>query len=750
VYRYLLASFLLAAQAFASPSLLPNPEYSGSDSCGGCHEQQHQQWLGSHHQLAIQPANRDTVLGDFEGAHFSYAGKDSRFSRAGDKYLIETEGADGKIQQFKVEYVFGVYPLQQYLLALPDGRLNALSISWDSRPAEEGGQRWFHLYPEEEIDADDPLHWTGPYQNWNSRCAECHSTDLQKNFDSQSNSYNTTWAEINVSCEACHGPGAEHEAQARSGVWASDGLRGLEVALESGGQWLLEPGAPIAKNLSPNEHAQQLDSCGRCHSRRGTLGNYEYDRNLLDTHRLSLLEENLYHPDGQILDEVYVYGSFVQSKMYQAGVVCTDCHNPHTGELKAEGNNVCAQCHSTEVFDTKQHHHHTPGSSGADCANCHMPETTYMVVDPRRDHSIRSPRPDLSVTIGTPNACNQCHTEENATWALNAMRDWGVEFNDTGSHPARAISMFRRGDARAVPGLLEIAQDTSQPPIWRATATVALSQYASQESYQSALQLLQSPDPMLRMAAVRSLDFLPPQQRFRVLNPRLTDPSRAVRMETARLLAGVSVDQLDTYNRKLLTKLNAEYLEVMNMDADMPGVQLQLGVFHSAQQRLPEAEQAYLRAIAMNPQFIPALLNLADLYRSQGRDDEARQLLQQAIEIAPRQGNAHHALGLLETRAGNQEQALDSLQKAARLEQNGTRYRYVYAIALHDKGDVSAAISELQKLQRSVPDNPDVLLALINYCKEGGRINDARRYADKLKQLVPANPQLQQLYDSLQ
>ncbi len=755
VFRYFLASLLFLTAnwgwcADTPPQQQISTGFVGSEVCANCHEQQHLQWLGSHHQLAMQTASPESILGDFNDARFIYAGMESRFFREGSQYRVETEGADGKLAVFPIEYVFGVEPLQQYLLALPDGRLNALSIAWDSRPQADGGQRWFHLYPNEQIKAADPLHWTGHYQNWNSRCAECHSTDLQKNYSPADNNYRTTWSEINVSCEACHGPGSEHLAQASSGKWADDGHFGLAVDLSSEGLWQFKEDATIASNLASPGRAQQADSCGRCHSRRGTLGDYQYDKHLLDTHRLSLLEENLYHPDGQILDEVYVYGSFAQSKMYQAGVVCSDCHNSHSGELRAPGNGVCAQCHRSDVFDTAEHHRHKDNSSGALCANCHMPETTYMVVDPRRDHGMRIPRPDLSVVMGTPNACNQCHGDQDASWALAALREWDVEFSDTGNHPARAIAQFRRGDGRALPGLQEIAQDPNNPAIWRASAMVALGQFATQESYKTALQMLQSTDPLLRMAATRSLEFLPPQQRFRVLNPRLTDPSRAVRMETARLLADVQVDQLDPSNRKLMEKLNAEYLAVLSMDSDMPGIQLQLGLFYTSKQQWAMAESAYQEALRINFQFLPAMLNLADLYRSQRRDNEARDLLAQAIDIAPQQGAAYHALGLLETRSGNREQALAMLQQAARLEQHGTRHRYVYAIALHGDGEVAAAIRELQTLNRKVPDNPDVLLALINYCKDSGRLPEARRYADQLKPLVPPNPQLQQLFQSLQ
>jgi predicted CXXCH cytochrome family protein len=724
--------------------------FVGRQACAGCHGAQTQAWKNSHHDLAMQRVTPETVLGDFNNTRFDYADTTSRFFKRGEEYWINTDGPDGKLKDYQVQYVFGVAPLQQYLLTLPGGRLHALSIAWDARPAAQGGQRWYHLYPDDAIDHKDPLHWTGPYHTWNTRCAECHSTDLQKNFDPASGEFSTTWSELNVACEACHGPGRQHVALARTGKAGTSAAGGFPVDLAERGQWVFAEGASIAQRSKPLPQSQQVESCGRCHSRRGTLGEYRYGAPLLDTHRVSLLESPLYHADGQILDEVYVYGSFIQSKMYQAGVVCSNCHEPHSNELRAPGNGVCAQCHRADTYDSNKHHHHEAGTEGAACANCHMPETTYMGVDPRRDHSMRVPRPDLSVVIGTPNACSACHSDQNAEWALNQLRDWGVRFSDTSTHPARAIHQAGLGDARAAPRLTELAADISQTSILRASAMADLGAFPGRESYETAVQLLGDDDPMLRVAAVRALEFLPPQQLFRALGPHLEDPSTSVRMEIARVLADVPLDQLDPASAAQLRKLFDEYLSVLGQHADMPGIQLQVGTFFAAQQQPQAAEQAYRRALQINPQLLPALLNLADLYRAMGRDDEAREALLKAVAIAPREGAPHHALGLLETRAGNQALALQSLQQAAQLEESGVRYRYVYAIALHDSGQAPAAIDLLKELSRDAPDNPDLLMALATYCQGAGRISEARRYAQKLTELMPENAGFRQLYQSLQ
>ena len=742
----MLPRFLLVALLFFSGS---SHAFTGSEACKGCHAGEYANWQGSHHDLAMQLPTPETVLGNFDDASFTYNGVTTRFFRDGEDYKVRTDGEDGKLTDFTVKYVFGVYPLQQYLLPLSRGRLQALSIAWDARPAAEGGQRWYHLYPEETIDYRDPLHWTGPYQNWNSRCAECHSTDLVKNYNAADHSFNITFEEIDVGCEACHGPGEKHLELAAGKKLAGAANGGFPTALAQRGEWALAPGAAIAHRTEPLDSRAQVDSCGRCHSRRGTLGEYHYGTDLLATHRLALPQPPLYYYDGQVLDEDYVYGSFLQSKMHLAGVVCSNCHEPHSLALRAPDNAVCAQCHQPQQYDTPEHSHHPAGSSGALCANCHMPETTYMGVDARRDHSMRIPRPDLSVVMATPNACNSCHRDQDAQWALDKLRTWGVQFRDTGSHFARAFQRFDLGDRSVVPALSALANDPGAPPIWRATAMEAVAQTGGRDAIQTVTSVLYDPDPILRASAVRSLQFLPLNQRYQLLQALIDDEVGAVRLEVALSLAGVPLDQVSPEQANQLRGLFKWYLDMQGLHAEMPETQLQLGVFLAERGDLPAAEAAYREALRLNRQLVPAYLNLADLLRSQNRDDEARELMLQVLEFAPDNGPTLHSLGLLETRSGTPDKALDYLRRAAQLETDGSRHRFVYAIALHDLGQPQQAITQLQALLRQLPRSEDVLLALANYSAELGERDKALAYAKTLTQIAPGNPAYQQMVQQL-
>ena len=285
----------------------------------------------------MQHANEDTVLGDFDGASLSHYGVTSHFFKKDGSFFVNTENAEGNMTDFEIKYTFGIDPLQQYLIEFPNGHYQALGIAWDTQPEEEGGQRWFHLYPNEKITHDDPLHWTGINQNWNFMCAECHSTNLKKNYDPLHGRYQTTWSEIDVSCQACHGPGSRHVEWAKSigreKQLKGDLKNGLVVQLgdPDKSQWIMDEDAGTAKRSTPRKSKAQIETCAQCHSRRRLISeNYEHGRPLLDTHHPSLLVEGLYHTDGQIDDEVYVYGSFLQSRMYQEGVTCSNCHDPHT------------------------------------------------------------------------------------------------------------------------------------------------------------------------------------------------------------------------------------------------------------------------------------------------------------------------------------------------------------------------------------------------------------------------------------
>jgi hypothetical protein len=430
----------------------------------------------------MQQAIAETVFGDFDEASVTYHGVTSRFFRRDGRFFVNTDGPDGNLADFAIAYTFGVFPLQQYLVEFPDGRLQALPIAWDARPKDAGGQRWFHLYPDEPIRHGDALHWSGINQNWNFMCAECHSTDVHKNYDAASNRFHTTCSEIDVSCESCHGPGSRHVDWAKNRHDGSRAGREIEPSKDlavlfherAGVTWSIDnESGEVRRSVLPRERPE-VETCGRCHARRAELAeDWSPGRPLSDTHMVALLERGLYHADGQIDGEVYEYGSFRQSKMFAKGVTCSDCHEPHSLARRASGDELCQRCHNAPAYATRQHSHHAAVSPPLACTSCHMPARTYMSVDVRHDHSFRVPRPDLSVALGTPNACNDCHRNQSAEWASAAVERWYGPAREGFQSFAAAFDAARAEQPAAGELLDRVAPDPPTPSIARATAFAA-------------------------------------------------------------------------------------------------------------------------------------------------------------------------------------------------------------------------------------------------------------------------------------
>ena len=544
--------------------------FVGSETCAGCHRAEAQLWRGSQHQLAMQHADDKSVLGDFGDAIVDHYGVRSRFFRKDGKFFVETDGPDGRLTPFQVKYTFGVEPLQQYLVEFPDGRLQALSLAWDSRPKDRGGQRWFHLYPDEEIKHDDVLHWTRLNQNWNFMCAGCHSTGVRKNYDAATDRFATSFAEISVGCEACHGQGSRHAgwARAQQSWWpfgkSDDPRKGLLVRFDErdGVVWPIDPNTGNARrNVTPALVRKEVETCGLCHARRGEFSeDWVPGRSLSDTHAVSPLARGLYSADGQMLDEVYDYGSFKQSRMFAAGVTCGDCHEPHAAKLRAPADGVCLQCHAAGTYAAVAHHRHATADPALACASCHMPARTYMVVDIRHDHSFRIPRPDLSVKLGTPNACNDCHRDQPATWAAAAIETWHGPVRKGFQRYAEAFHAARTDHADAAALLAVVAADQNTPGIARATALSELGAHPSSSIIPLARRAFADPDPMVRIGALDMLGNLPASQIWPLASPLLTDSSRGVRMRAASLLAAVPTASQPPADRPRFESAAAEFI----------------------------------------------------------------------------------------------------------------------------------------------------------------------------------------------
>jgi tetratricopeptide (TPR) repeat protein len=627
-----------------------------------------------------------------------------------------------------------------------------LGIAWDSRAAEDGGQRWFHLYPDEAIDHRHPQHWTARDQTWNYQCAECHSTAVKKNYEAATDSYATTWAEISVGCEACHGPGAEHVHRMRelaSGAARESGPdHGLIVDLtdRDGAVWIMDGASGNARRSVQRDRQTQVEICARCHSRRGQINEeYEHGSPLGNTHRLALLDDALYFPDGQIKDEVFVYGSFIQSRMHTAGVTCSDCHDPHSQRVHADGNALCARCHLPQRYDTPTHHHHEPATPGAACTSCHMPKRLYMVIDARADHSMRVPRPDLSVKFGTPNACTGCHLDQPDQWAAEAVATWYPESRHRGAHFAEALAAASTGEADAGSRLGEVAMDPDLPGIVRASAVDRLHFTAGSRQLALLPELVADSDPLVRTAALRLLERTDLRNQVHLGWPLLQDPVRVVRIEAARGLAPLLRQPLPENLREQLDRAIEEYLRAEKVNAERPEAQVNLGNLFVATGDLDSAARAYQSAIGLDAAFIPAYVNLADLYRVQQRDEDGERVLRAGLAVEGQNAGLQHALGLLLARGQRLDEALPHLRLAANAAPEHPRYAYVYGLALQSTGATAEALAVLERGRARHPADRDLLLALATMHRDRGELKAARQYADDLVTRYPDDVGLQNL-----
>ncbi len=730
--------------------------YIGRESCRECHEREYDLYLGSDHDLAMDTATDETVLGDFNDVTIDHLGVETRFFRRDGHFMVHTEGQGGEFREFSVKYVFGIRPLQQYLIEFPRGAYQMLPYCWDTRQPGEGGQRWFHIYDRERIPPDDLLYWTHVTQNWNYMCSECHSTNVRKNFNADTRTYHTSWNEIDVSCEACHGPGSRHLEWARvveqGGNPEAFADMGLAIRLKDAdnASWVFNMETGTAERSVPRQNRSLVEMCARCHARRGIISeDYIHGKSFLDAHSPSLLEEGLYYADGQILDEVYVYASFLQSKMFHKGVVCQDCHEPHSGKVFVHSNALCYRCHLAEKYGSREHHFHDPEQEGSSCLECHMPERTYMVVDPRRDHSMRIPRPDLSDKLKSPNACTKCHSGKSNRWAAEWCRSWYGDPDRNGTHYGEIFWAGRRAYPEALQGLVQLSKDPESPPMVKATAISLMQNYRDPLVIRTLQKSLSDPDPLIRHTAVSALGIAGENILPELALPRLDDPVRLVRVMAAFQLARVPEQYLGKNGIRRRREVLEEYIQTQMINADHPSAQMNLGILALNRGDYPGAEFYYKKAIEIEPAMTTAYVNLADLYRVTDRDEEGERILRDAIERGPPMAAVNHALGLNLIRRKAQDEAIQYLEQASLMEPGNARYAYVYGIGLHSAGRKQEAVDHLEKSLGENPFDRDLLYSLCTFHHELGNRGESLAYAEKLVEYYPADANYRQLLQFL-
>jgi Tfp pilus assembly protein PilF len=729
-------AYMMKEKYFRRPSVSrPAATFVSSKKCMDCHRAEYDSWQNSHHDRAMDVASDATVLGDFNNAVVEFHGVTTRFYRRDDKFFTNTQGPDGKMGEFEITHTFGWYPLQQYLVPFPGGRLQCLPIAWDVKE-----KKWYHLYPNDPIDPKDWLYWANAGQNWNGMCAECHSTNLKKNYNIQNDSYQTTWSEIDVSCEACHGPGSRHVEWAELPDMARSQTANYELVVKAKGM----------------DSRQQVELCAPCHSRRAILGDYTHaEPDLLDSMLPSLLTPELYFADGQILEEVYVYGSFTQSKMYSRNVRCSDCHDVHSIKKVKEGNALCLQCHRASIYDTKAHHFHkkkgekgepiisTEGKvlfevgTGAECIQCHMPERPYMVIDYRADHSFRLPRPDLSIKLGTPNACNRCHVDKTDQWSNEYITKWYGPGRR--AHYGTIIADGQRRSAQGGKDLIKLTADPLYPVIVRSTALSLLASYPGKETSRSYELALMDDEALIRRTAVDYLNISNSKRQTELLTGMLYDPVKAVRIEAARRMTEISEPQLDSNQKQVFQASLVEYQKSMEYSADFAFGRYNLANLYVALKQPEKAVKNYQAAIKIDKLFYPAKVNLAMLYNQMGKNEEAETQLREVVASHPKMYETHYSLGLLLTEEKKYAEAAKYLKQAAEGMPDRDRIHYNLGLLLQYLKQDSEAEVSLLKAKELEPDNLDYLYALADFYLKRNKMRKAKSIAKEMVARHPTN-----------
>lgn len=727
---------------------IDEPGFVGTARCATCHPGQAEAWTGSHHDLALARPTETTVLGDFDDSEIVVQGVRWRFSREGDAWIVHRSQDGAPTERLEVVATFGVTPLQQVLVSRSGGRLQALPVAWGARPESGAEPAWFALAPDAPTPVGDPLHWDGLAYRWNTQCAACHSTGVRKGWNDASGRYRTTWAEEDVACEACHGPGARHVdwAEGRGGAGAAESAddRGLAVRFEAwdAEAWPRAEGAAVARRARSRTHDAQLDVCAPCHARRSELvAAPEIGEPMLDGYAPELLARGLYFDDGGIRDEVYVWGSFLQSRMYAAGVRCSDCHEPHSGGLRREGDALCTGCHAPARYAGDAHFGHAGETAvSASCIDCHMPERVYMQVDARRDHAFAIPDPARHRALGSTDACRSCHPGVSSDWQRAAIDAWR---GATSPAPHWSDALLAEGRAREDPERwLDVAGSPLATDWVRGSAWARFAQESP--SVDEAIARIEktgsdSAGPLERLGRIEVLRRSPIGVQQARLVPLLDDPARAVRVAAAEALAALPANALRPDARASLADALGEYRAAQAANADRPEAQVNLGTLAARVGDATGARAAYRKAIEHAPYFVPAHVNLADLARAEGDDAEAMAHLRRALEIDPSNAVVRYALGLALHRSGDAAGALEALARAARDAPEHPRLVLGHALALSGAGRLDAAIRVLDEAIERGVDDPTLHHALVGLLRDAGRIEPAREGARRFRDRFPGD-----------
>ena len=608
-----------------------------SRKCAECHRKEYQQWAGSDHAWAWRHADEKLDAEAFSGQRIKAHGMELEMQRDAQGQLQMRDVATGKV--YKVGGVIGRKPLVQYLLEWKDGGLQTPSAAWDVQKKE-----WFDVFRDDALQQarggaqrkpGEWGHWTGRGMNWESQCAWCHMSGFRKNYDVATDTFKATWQEPGITCIRCHKVSDTPDAQ---------------------------DGCLVARADRKLTDAQHDDNCASCHARREELTpDFTVGDKFDDHFRLELPKvPGVFHPNGLQLEEDYSETSFRLHRMGRTGVTCFDCHDPHSGKvpLPTENDELCLQCHGNNqvingVLAPQVSHNRLCGGKATPCIECHMPRMTYMGRDPRRDHALHWPDPRMSMELGVPNACLNCHKDKDDQWCTEYLEKRYKE-ERLGKYRQRFRAAGHAMQGKGSVQELLAAYAAEEIPAWRATLLGLLAQYPlTPEVQATALGATQDSDALVRAAAAELLGG-------DTARKALADKTRCV-----RLAAGWTLfpNALPAGHPVL-----GEMQRTATHQADQPTGAMQLAMLANAAGKPAAAEAQYRRAVLRDPASAVARMDYAVFLAQQNRPVDALKQMLACTAAHPQNAEAQYRLGLILTELRQYAPALRAMQKAVKLD----------------------------------------------------------------------------------
>jgi tetratricopeptide (TPR) repeat protein len=707
--------------------------YAGSASCRECHEKFYQLWSTSFHGLAMQPYTaelakakltpheNEIVIGKYK-YHADITGK------AG--YIVET-GPKGK-KKYKIEHVMGGKNVYYFLTTLEKGRLQTLPVAYDVNKKE-----WFDTaasgirhFPGHE--AEEPVNWKEWPYTFNTACYGCHVSQLSTNYNLKTDTYKTVWAEPGINCETCHGPGDEHNKIAKA---------------TPKGQLLKEMKIISTKTMTTE---QRNHLCASCHAKVTTplTAFYSPGDRFFDHFDLVTLDNPDYYPDGRDLGENYTYTSWMMSPCVKSGKLdCLHCHTS-SGRYKfreaEKVNYACMPCHPENVNNPEAHTHHKSGRPENTCVSCHMPMTDFARMK-RSDHSMLPPTPSVTIAFKSPNACNICHTDKDAQWADNYVREWrSRDYQVPVMHRAGLIDAARKRDWSRLQEMLDYITSKDRDEIFAASLIRMLPANQDQRILQTLLKAIEDPSPLVRASAAESIALMPTTETLQALVAALSDGYRLVRIRSAAVLARFSNIFLKSINTKNIEKANGEFLASIMARPDQWTSHYNMGNYYLNRGELKQAVASYDKALKLEPRAVMAMVNSSLAYAGMGENDKADKSLQKALKIAPDNAAANFNMGLLRAEQKDLKSAEQYLKEALKHDPQMAQAAYNLCVMLA-KDRIAEAIGFCRRAHEIRPDDPKYAYTLAFYLNQKNDTEEAIRTLNVLVQKYPGYKDAQML-----